>query len=80
MDWRTVLRRCQSSLLIPPSSAKKKTIMKKKYKEPMMTVVSIGGGHHLLSGSGERLKVTISGYGAGGSSNDGDGFSQEPEE
>ena len=54
--------------------------MKKKYKEPMMTVVSIGGDHHLLSGSGQRLKVTISGYGAGGSSNDGDGFSQEPEE
>ena len=70
------------SILITDSSiiGEKKTIMKKKYKEPMMTVVSIEGGHYLLSGSGERLNVTISGYGAGGSSNDGDGFSQEPEE
>lgn len=70
------------SILITDSSiiGEKKTIMKKKYKEPMMTVVSIEGGHYLLSGSGEGLKVTISGYGAGGSSNDGDGFSQEPEE
>ena len=54
--------------------------MKKKYKEPMMTVVSLEGGHHLLSGSGEGISVTINGYGSGGSSNDGDGFSQEPEE
>ena len=78
MDWRTVLRRCQSSLRISPSSAKKKTIMKKKYKEPMMTVVSIEGGHYLLSGSGERINATISGYGAGGNGQgDNDGFEQD---
>ena len=52
--------------------------MKKKYKEPMMTVVSIEGGHYLLSGSGEGIKATISGYGAGGNGQgDNDGFDQD---
>jgi hypothetical protein len=52
--------------------------MKKKYKEPMMTVVSIGGGHHLLSGSGDGIKATISGYGAGGNGQgDNDGFEKD---
>jgi hypothetical protein len=68
------------SILITDSSiiGEKKTIMKKKYKEPMMTVVSIEGGHYLLSGSGERINATISGYGAGGNGQgDNDGFEQD---